>query len=65
MRSIRSLTMLPPEEFKPQMQQLYREAGVVLVLVPSIKRSHVSGVVGTTTSKCRTIGTNGNRTHKF
>ncbi|BAZ28007.1 plasmid maintenance system antidote protein [Cylindrospermum sp. NIES-4074] len=43
-REIRSLTVLPPEEFAPQMQQLCREAGVVLVLVPSIKRSHVSGV---------------------
>ncbi|MEC4818997.1 MAG: HigA family addiction module antitoxin [Scytonema sp. PMC 1069.18] len=43
-RSIRSLTILPLEEFEPQMQQLCREAGVVLVLVPSIKRSHVSGV---------------------
>jgi HTH-type transcriptional regulator / antitoxin HigA len=43
-REIRALTMLPPEEFESQMQQLCREAGVVLVLVPSIKRSHVSGV---------------------
>ncbi|TVP63804.1 MAG: helix-turn-helix domain-containing protein [Nodularia sp. (in: Bacteria)] len=43
-REIRTLTVLPPEEFEPQIQQLCREAGVVLVLVPSIKRSHVSGV---------------------
>ncbi|MEH2404650.1 HigA family addiction module antitoxin [Nostoc sp.] len=43
-REIRSLTVLPPEEFESQMQQLCREAGVVLVLVPSIKRAHVSGV---------------------
>ncbi len=43
-RSIRTLTVLPPEEFEPQMQQLCREAGVVLVFVPSIKHSHVSGV---------------------
>ncbi|MDJ0616086.1 MAG: HigA family addiction module antitoxin [Calothrix sp. MO_192.B10] len=43
-RKIRTLTVLPPEEFQPQMQQLCREAGVVLVLVPSIKRAHVSGV---------------------
>ncbi|BAY91435.1 MULTISPECIES: HigA family addiction module antitoxin [unclassified Tolypothrix] len=43
-REIRSLTVLPPDEFEPQMQQLCREAGVVLVLVPAIKRAHVSGV---------------------
>jgi HTH-type transcriptional regulator / antitoxin HigA len=43
-REIRTLTVLPPEEFEPRMQQLCREAGVVLVLVPSIKRAHVSGV---------------------
>ncbi|HEY9800362.1 MAG TPA: HigA family addiction module antitoxin [Leptolyngbyaceae cyanobacterium] len=43
-REIRSLTLLPQQEFAPQMQQLCREAGVVLVLVPSIKRAHVSGV---------------------
>ncbi|MBD2455218.1 helix-turn-helix domain-containing protein [Nostoc sp. FACHB-87] len=43
-QEIRTLTVLPRQEFEPQMQQLCREAGVVLVLVPSIKRSHVSGV---------------------
>ncbi|MCC5661427.1 helix-turn-helix domain-containing protein [Nostoc sp. XA010] len=43
-QEIRSLTVLPQEEFEPQIQQLCQEAGVVLVLVPSIKRSHVSGV---------------------
>jgi len=43
-REIRTLTVLPPEEFEPQMQQLCRESGVVLVLVPSISRAHVSGV---------------------
>jgi HTH-type transcriptional regulator/antitoxin HigA len=43
-QKIRSLTVLAPEEFQPQMQELCKEAGVVLVLVPSIKRSHVSGV---------------------
>jgi HTH-type transcriptional regulator/antitoxin HigA len=43
-REIRTLTVLPPEKFEPKMQQFCREAGVVLVLVPSIKRSHVSGV---------------------
>jgi len=41
---IRSLTLLPREEFEPQMQRLCQEAGVVLVLIPSIKRAHVSGV---------------------
>ncbi len=43
-REIRTLTVLPPEEFEPQMQKLCWEAGVVLVLVPSIKKAHVSGV---------------------
>jgi hypothetical protein len=43
-REIRTLTVLPPEEFKPQMQKLCRETGVVLALVPSIKGAHVSGV---------------------
>ncbi|MEH2422211.1 MAG: helix-turn-helix domain-containing protein [Nostoc sp.] len=43
-REIRTLTVLPPEEFEPQMQKLCQKAGVVLVLVPSIKRAHVSGV---------------------
>ncbi|MBD2413684.1 DNA-binding protein [Nostoc calcicola FACHB-389] len=43
-REIRTLTVLQPEQFQPQMQHLCREAGVVLVLVPSIKGAHVSGV---------------------
>ncbi len=43
-REIRTLTVLQPEEFQPQMQHLCREAGVVLVLVASIKGAHVSGV---------------------
>jgi HTH-type transcriptional regulator / antitoxin HigA len=43
-RSIRTLRVLPPEEFVPKMQQLCQEAGVVLVFVPSIKESHISGV---------------------
>ncbi|BBD66150.1 plasmid maintenance system antidote protein [Nostoc commune NIES-4072] len=43
-RQIRTLTVLLPEEFKPQMQKLCWEAGVVLVLIPSIKKAHVSGV---------------------
>ncbi|MBE9006249.1 HigA family addiction module antidote protein [Fortiea sp. LEGE XX443] len=43
-REIRTLTLLSPEEFEPKIQHLCREAGVVLVLVQSIKRAHVSGV---------------------
>ncbi|MBE9256660.1 HigA family addiction module antitoxin [Dolichospermum sp. LEGE 00246] len=43
-QEIRTLTVLPPTEFEPRMQQLCRESGVVLVLVPSIKGAHVSGV---------------------
>jgi HTH-type transcriptional regulator/antitoxin HigA len=43
-RKIRFLTVLPPEEFQPKVQQLCRESGVVLVLVPAIKGAHVSGV---------------------
>lgn len=40
---IRSLTCLPPEEFEPQLKQRCLEAGVMLVLVPSIPRARVSG----------------------
>jgi len=43
-REIRTLTVLPPEEFEPQMKKLCWESGVVLVLVPSIPKAHVSGV---------------------
>lgn len=43
-QEIRSLTVLPLAEFEPRMQQLCRESGVVLVLIPSIKGAHVSGV---------------------
>jgi HTH-type transcriptional regulator / antitoxin HigA len=43
-REIRPLMVLPPEEFQPLMKRLCREAGVILVLLPSIKRAHVSGV---------------------
>jgi len=41
---IRSLTVLPPTVFVPQMHELCASAGVVLVLVPSIPRAHTSGV---------------------
>lgn len=42
--AIRRLTVLPPEEFMPQVQQLCWEAGVVFFLVPAIPRAHTSGV---------------------
>lgn len=41
---IRELTVLPPQQFQPRIQQLCNEAGVKLVLVPAIPRAHVSGV---------------------
>lgn len=41
---IRSLTVLPPQDFSPRLHELCRESGVALVLVPAIPRSHVSGV---------------------
>ncbi|GBF79789.1 helix-turn-helix domain-containing protein [Aphanothece sacrum] len=43
-RQIRTLTELDPQEFRPAMEKLCREAGVVFVLVPSIPRAHVSGM---------------------
>ena len=41
---IRALTTQPPEEFGPRLFELCENAGVMLVLVPAIKGSHVSGV---------------------
>jgi HTH-type transcriptional regulator/antitoxin HigA len=41
---IRKLTVLAPEVFVPQMRQLCQDAGVVLVLVPSVPRARTSGV---------------------
>lgn len=41
---IRKLTVLPPEEFEPRLKSLLFEAGVTFVLVPAIRRAHVSGV---------------------
>lgn len=41
---IRSLTREPPEVFEPKLRQELNAAGVLLVFVPSIPRSHVSGV---------------------
>jgi HTH-type transcriptional regulator/antitoxin HigA len=40
---IRTLTLLPPEEFEPKLKQLCADAGVILALVPSIPRARVSG----------------------
>lgn len=41
---IRALTSLNSVEFLPQLKQLLQEAGVVLVLVPAISGTYVSGV---------------------
>jgi HTH-type transcriptional regulator / antitoxin HigA len=41
---IRTLTVLPQDKFESKIQKLCWEAGVVLVLVPSIPKAHVSGV---------------------
>lgn len=43
-KEARKLTVLPPEQFEPQLRQLCRGAGVVLVFVPAIPRAHTSGV---------------------
>jgi HTH-type transcriptional regulator / antitoxin HigA len=43
-QEIRKLTLLSSEEFVPQMQRLCRDAGVLLLLVPSIPGAHASGV---------------------
>lgn len=42
--AIRTLTVLAPEEFEPQLHELCNSAGVALVLVPAMPRAHVSGV---------------------
>ena len=44
-RKIRELTVLPAEQFLPEIERLCRESGVVFALVPSIPKAHVSGVV--------------------
>jgi HTH-type transcriptional regulator/antitoxin HigA len=43
-REIRNLTVTSLEEFAIPLQELCREAGVVLVFVPAIPRAHTSGV---------------------
>jgi len=40
---IRTLTLLPPEEFESQLKRSCLDAGVMLVLVPAIPRARVSG----------------------
>ena len=40
---IRALTVLPPEEFEPQLKQICAGAGVVLALVPMLPCARVSG----------------------
>lgn len=44
LKEIRGLTVEKAEVFEPAMRKLLLESGVVLVLVPAIPRSHVSGV---------------------
>lgn len=41
---VRGLTRSPPDEFSGEMRRLLGEAGVHLVFVPAVPRSHVSGV---------------------
>ncbi len=43
LQAIRQLTVLSPEEFLPQMQQLCRNAGVMFCLVPTLSRAQTSG----------------------
>jgi len=44
LHEMRSLTVLPPEQFEPRLNALFRDSGVVFVLVPALPKSHVSGV---------------------
>lgn len=41
---MRRLTVLPPEQFEPRLNALFRDSGVVFVLVPALPKSHVGGV---------------------
>lgn len=43
-QEIRSLTVLLPQEIEPKLKKLCWESGVVLALVPSLPRAHVSGL---------------------
>lgn len=44
LKSIRDLTVKSPEEFEPELRKLCADAGVKLVFVSAMKRTHVSGV---------------------
>lgn len=44
LREIRTLTCEEPEQFEPKIRHLLQRSGVVFVLVPAIRRTHVSGV---------------------
>ena len=44
LQHIRNLTCEPPQSFEPQMRQRLHEAGVLLVWVPAMAGTHVSGV---------------------
>ena len=41
---IRKLTVCPPEEFQPKMQEFCSNAGVILIFIPAIPKAKVSGV---------------------
>ena len=43
LKQIRELTILPPQEFDPELRRLCSDAGVKLVFVQAIPRAHVSG----------------------
>jgi HTH-type transcriptional regulator / antitoxin HigA len=43
-QEIRALTVLSPQAIEPKLKKLCWESGVVLALVPSLPRAHVSGL---------------------
>ena len=43
-KEIRKLTVLPPQDIGPELSKLCWEAGVVVVLVKSVRGAHVSGM---------------------
>lgn len=42
---IRSMTLMDPKDFLPQLEKIFRECGVAFVLLPSLKNCGVNGVV--------------------
>ena len=44
LKTIHTLTAMPPAQFEPQLRALCHSAGVAFVLIPSIPKAHVSGV---------------------